>query len=131
MHRITFHCKLISPLFLAGAKPEKRSELRSTSFKGALAFWWRAMKAYPNTSLLLQEENDIFGGIADKAQKSKVKLRLKWAVENPLSDSAQNLSSESEAIQYLWYSLRRKSRKGFEAGTSFQIRLSFDSRLQK
>ena len=41
METITFTCKILTPMFLAGADG-KTPELRAASIKGALRFWWRA-----------------------------------------------------------------------------------------
>jgi CRISPR-associated protein Cmr1 len=51
--------RIVTPLFLGGAKPNDCAELREASIKGALRFWYRA--ADPNYR---QEEARIFGGTA-------------------------------------------------------------------
>lgn len=45
MESITFHCKIITPMFLAGADG-RTPELRAPSIKGAMRFWWRAMNGH-------------------------------------------------------------------------------------
>ncbi|WP_345894648.1 type III-B CRISPR module RAMP protein Cmr1 [Phaeodactylibacter xiamenensis] len=45
MESITFHCKVITPMFLAGADGQT-PELRAPSIKGAMRFWWRALNGH-------------------------------------------------------------------------------------
>ena len=42
MQSLSVTLKIITPLFLGGAEPRGEPELRPTSFRGALRFWWRA-----------------------------------------------------------------------------------------
>lgn len=80
METITFHCKVITPMFLAGADG-RTPELRPPSIKGAMRFWWRAVNGHlelestlrkgskseeTNTGLRDQEAL-IFGGAGGKA----------------------------------------------------------------
>lgn len=51
--------RVITPLFLGGAEPTKDCDLRTASIKGAMLFWWRALKgADPE---LRQKEQTLFG----------------------------------------------------------------------
>lgn len=61
MHKVKLQCKVITPLFLAGADG-KTPELRPPSFKGMMRFWWRAIRAEENLDSLRAEEEKIFGG---------------------------------------------------------------------
>lgn len=48
VEKITFGCRVLTPLFLAGADGTERDavpELRPPSLKGAMGFWWRAVQA--------------------------------------------------------------------------------------
>ncbi|AEE53913.1 type III-B CRISPR module RAMP protein Cmr1 [Haliscomenobacter hydrossis] len=45
METITFLCKTITPMFIAGADG-KTLEFRASSLKGAMRFWWRAFNAH-------------------------------------------------------------------------------------
>ena len=78
MKTITFHCEVITPMFLAGADG-KTPELRPPSIKGAMRFWWRAMNAgnFDSIAELKEAESAIFGGGGDNAGRSKVILSLK------------------------------------------------------
>lgn len=75
MEKITLDCEIITPMFLGGADG-KIAELRTSSIKGALRFWWRAMHGNTNTKELLQKETKLFGGGGDVAIRSKVVLRV-------------------------------------------------------
>lgn len=35
--------RAVTPVFCSGADPNKDAELRLSSFKGILRFWWRAL----------------------------------------------------------------------------------------
>jgi len=78
METITFTCKVITPMFLAGADGQT-PELRAPSIKGAMRFWWRAMhgqliqpdqKNGWNFNELRKEETKIFGGTKDGGRSS-------------------------------------------------------------
>ena len=58
MKSITFHCEVITPMFIGNAIPGE-VELRPTAIKGALRFWWRAM----NGHLPIQDTKDDKGEI--------------------------------------------------------------------
>lgn len=80
MESIIFHCKVITPMFLAGADGQT-PELRAPSIKGAMRFWWRAVnghlgvesevkkedkKTILDSAGLRDQEISIFGGTGGK-----------------------------------------------------------------
>jgi CRISPR-associated protein Cmr1 len=71
MHTITFTCEIITPMFLSGADGST-PELRPSSIKGALRFWWRAMHGYLSITELHSKESDLFGGGGKNAIKSGI-----------------------------------------------------------
>ena len=73
---LTFKCKLITPMFMAGAD-RKTPELRPSEFKGMMRFWWRAIKAEDDIKRLKKEEAQIFGGTEEKEGRSKIWIRIK------------------------------------------------------
>ncbi|TVM02763.1 MAG: type III-B CRISPR module RAMP protein Cmr1 [Candidatus Brocadia sp. WS118] len=75
MHKITFECEAITPIFLAGAIPGK-VDLRPPSLKGLLRFWWRAMNGYRDRDELKRDEAEIFGGSGEDVGRSKVLIRI-------------------------------------------------------
>lgn len=56
METITFHCKVITPMFLAGADGQT-PELRAPSIKGAMRFWWRAVNGHLGVESEVKKEN--------------------------------------------------------------------------
>jgi CRISPR-associated protein Cmr1 len=76
MTSLTFHCEVITPMFLGGANPAK-TELRAASVKGALRFWWRAMHGELPLDELKKRESEIFGGVGDNARRSGISIRVK------------------------------------------------------
>jgi len=75
MNEIKFKCRVITPMFMAGADG-KTPELRPSEFKGMMRFWWRAIRADDNIENLKKEEAKIFGGTGEKEGKSKVMIRI-------------------------------------------------------
>jgi len=86
MNTVTFTCKIITPMFLAGADGAT-PEIRPQSIKGALRFWWRALHGHlpiedvkdENHNIIQKglrtQEAEIFGGGGDKAIRSSVIIR--------------------------------------------------------
>jgi len=70
MHKITFTCETITPMFLSGADGQT-PELRAPSIKGALRFWWRALNGHLALPELKKQEGSIFG---DTSRKSKFSI---------------------------------------------------------
>lgn len=108
--RAAYSC--VTPLFCGGADP-KRSELRLSSFKGVLRYWWRALawsKFHGDLRRIETEEANLFGG-AGSAGQSKVAMRL--VVEEPgrllrpgdrLAESADT-RRDLRGVYYLGYGL--------------------------
>jgi CRISPR-associated protein Cmr1 len=74
MESITFECRLITDYFSSGADGIT-PELRPSSIKGALRFWWRALNGHLTLAELKRQEDRIFGGGGENATKSKVIVR--------------------------------------------------------
>lgn len=80
MKTITFTCRVLTPMFLGGADPN-RVELRPPSIKAAMRFWWRAINADKvnngDTSALKQLENALFGGVdGESGGRSAFNIRI-------------------------------------------------------
>jgi len=77
---ITFNCRIITPMFLGNAIG--KAELRPSSIKGALRFWWRAMHGHLASNELKKVESKIFGGVPEderntyKIGRSKVSVQI-------------------------------------------------------
>jgi CRISPR-associated protein Cmr1 len=77
MQIIKIQCQLISPMFMAGVDV-KQPELRTSSIKGLMRYWWRALHSNLSTHELHELEIKIFGGIGDndRGQKSPFTMRV-------------------------------------------------------
>ncbi|MGC8872690.1 MAG: type III-B CRISPR module RAMP protein Cmr1, partial [Caldimicrobium sp.] len=73
MKKVILKCKIITPMFMAGAD-RSNPELRPSEFKGMMRFWWRAIRAESDIEKLKKEEAEIFGGTGEKEGKSKVRI---------------------------------------------------------
>jgi CRISPR-associated protein Cmr1 len=65
MESITFHCRVITPLFLAGADG-RTPELRAPSIKGAMRFWWRALHGHLGLDSNVENKKIISAGLRDQ-----------------------------------------------------------------
>ncbi len=144
METLTFTCKIITPMFLAGADG-KTPELRAASVKGALRFWWRAMQREADPKALKAKEDAIFGGVGSgkegKAQRSKVILQVvpgkgcqpkdgttKGLPQHKVKTRHKGKISNINLLEYLAYGVTGKGyteRPYFDSGAEFQIILRF------
>lgn len=80
LNTITIKCKVITPMFLGGANPQKPPEIRPPSIKGLLRYWWRAIQSPPEIQdspdfrTLKEKEAKIFGaaGEEDKPKEKNI-----------------------------------------------------------
>src|SRR5580658_8082367 len=86
MNMLTATYQVVTPMFLGGAEAHGLPELRATSVKGLIRFWWRAVKwmdiwlAHQNDEdalkALRQQEDGLFG--SSRSGQSKVLLSTEW-----------------------------------------------------
>ena len=69
MNQIIFECETITPMFMYGADG-KTPELRPTSVKGVMRFWWRAINGHLSLIELKKQEDEIFGSTEKKSSFS-------------------------------------------------------------
>ena len=62
--RLALDLDVVTPLFLGGADPA-RPEVRASSFRGALRFWFRALAAQRDLNELRRLEAAVFGDTGD------------------------------------------------------------------
>ncbi len=67
MEKIIFECETITPMFMYGADG-KTPELRPTSIKGIMRFWWRAINGHLSLIELKKQEDEIFGSTEKKSK---------------------------------------------------------------
>lgn len=142
--RATYSC--VTPLFCGGPDP-KEAELRLSSFKGVLRYWWRAL-AWSRLRGDLREigrrERQLFGGPGEDGC-SKVSMRLVVEREgnrlNPpdILQTILNSNQTLEGANYLGYGLvatpSRTTRpgqlvRGALAGVVFRIDMRVDPRVE-
>ncbi len=70
--KLEFECEVVTPMFIGGADKSK-AELRSSSIKGLLRFWWRVVYGYMFDSIesMKAKESEIFGS-NEKSSSFKV-----------------------------------------------------------
>lgn len=73
--KITFEIETITPMFLSGADQGK-AELRASSIKGLLRFWWRALQAESDLDKLRKKESQIFGSSEEGGGGSSFGIRV-------------------------------------------------------
>lgn len=125
METITFHCKVITPMFLAGADG-RTPELRAPSVKGAMRFWWRAVNGH------LELESTFRKGLNN--EETRAGLRDQEALIFGGAGGKANVGRSSFAIQVEEQDIQpgKKElvpRKGFPVdcilpGSTFKIRLT-------
>lgn len=121
--KIIFNCEAVTPIFNAGVET-KEFELRASSLKGIIRYWWRAAKAYSDIIKLSQEEANIFGGTGKGEGRSKVTLKVYgYSNRNVVVDG--NICENCSGISYLLYSVILSNRRRFclKPGTKFKIEM--------
>ena len=123
--RIDAKYRVTTPLFCAGAD-RNHPEVRLSSFKGALRFWWRAMawsRCGGKLDDIQRQENDLFGSAG--GGQSKVPMRLTVTADLPKISSGKVLCIPSTnrtvgaGVRYLGYGVMEafpSSRKNKKAG---------------
>ncbi|MEJ5237885.1 type III-B CRISPR module RAMP protein Cmr1 [Limisphaera sp. VF-2] len=112
--------RIVTQMFLGGAQPGEEAELRLPSFKGALRFWWRALRWGEVESLeqLRTEEADLFG--SSFTGQSRVRIWMSNAV-TPEKQCAEKWKPSSWQ-GYVGYGLTDKgSRWYLKPGQDFSV----------
>jgi len=145
--KILLTCETVTPMFMYGADG-KTPELRPSEFKGMMRFWWRAAKGEDNIEKLKNDEVQIFGGVGNSGQKSKMNLRvifdkkslhdnirydLRTDPELKSNQAGNSFNSKYPGISYLLYSTILEGKKTsyvkkyIKDGFSFSVLItSFD-----
>lgn len=76
MEKLEYEIESITPLAAAGADG-RTVEVRPTEIKALMRFWWRALHPDLSSEKLYEKETEIFGGVGEKAFKSKFSIRVK------------------------------------------------------
>lgn len=127
MQSITATYKVVTPLFISGADQNK-AELRVTSIKGTLRFWYRAtaLPRLGSWQAVKEEEQKLFGSSDTGQGQFLIRLRIHDKVE--ITNPAQRWNEIGSA--YLGYGLigwngavrqTQNSRPYINQGTVFTI----------
>lgn len=125
IYKVKIKCEVVTPLFLYGADG-KKSELRISSIKGLLRFWWRAINHHLSIEELRKKEFLIFGGVSEddknKTVKSKVSIRMLDKHLTTLDFSKELNKNDYSGIYYLLYSVIDLNKKeAINTGDCFEI----------
>jgi CRISPR-associated protein Cmr1 len=122
---IVFDCRVITPMFLAGADGQT-PELRAPSIKGAMRFWWRALNGHLvekdektgkwEYSKLKKEEGKLFGGTGDQASRCPFSMQL-IAGEREISPD----------MPLVPHDRKRGRQDAFSIGQPFQVKIRGDA----
>jgi CRISPR-associated protein Cmr1 len=117
--------RVVTPLFLGGAEPNVRAELRPPTIKGVLRDWLRLVLGAERAA---REESALAGGAGGGAGQSPYLLAIdreligveEWDPPRPGRDRISGL-------RYLGYSLNfgANHRKALATGTSFRLEAAF------
>lgn len=119
-----------SPLFLGGAAPNERAELRAPSVHGALRAWYRLLVGPEIAALGVENghlsESSIFGGTASGEGQGRLVLRLPNpppAGDLPWDPQRRGQDGPGSGRAYLGYTLRfgGNDRKAIAVGTRFGV----------
>lgn len=128
MKKITINCKTVTPLFMKGANDN--FELRASSIKGLLRFWWRTYNYEDNINKLKIKENRIFGGetvIRDKEVSiiSPVTIKVSYNAKHSIEVKSNAIINKSNELKYLFYSMLLNDNKMLKADSSFKIQFNY------
>ncbi len=130
MLKLTIELQTVTPLFLGGADPWDKPELRAASFRGVLRFWWRALMTSGENLWSHEPLRDLEASIwGSPDAASKIVLRTSG------QPAVVNLERQERpgGVNYLFYGLhKRKRRSGrtvifyrsaFSAGETLKLSL--------
>ena len=146
MNTITFQCKTITPMFLAGANG-KTPELRPPSIKAAMRFWWRAMNGHLSLAELKKKESEIFGGSGEGEGRSKFSLRVLNLHGTPtrakfpnqtVAATSKGKTFQINILEYLAYGTQEYQkgigqvfiREYYPVGTKFTIEIKYKDSIK-
>jgi CRISPR-associated protein Cmr1 len=130
--------EVITPMFSAGANPNQ-AELRATSLKGVLRFWWRTLNGQLPIQVLHEEEAKLFGSAGQGQGKLRIKVidnQLKASKEPfpkpPTQDESKREAFTINILDYLAYGTQKAKKfiKEYLEPGQFQVRLSYPPEIE-
>lgn len=73
INKTTYLCEAVTPMFIYGAAS---LELRASSLKGLVRYWWRALNSHLPVKELREKEGLLFGSSDEKVGRSPIVLRI-------------------------------------------------------
>ncbi|QTL97486.1 type III-B CRISPR module RAMP protein Cmr1 [Iocasia frigidifontis] len=126
MEKVIVTCQLVTPLFMYGAN--NNLEIRASSIKGLLRYWWRTFNYADDHRELKKREDEIFGSTE---KRSLINIRIRNKKIDPVSIneilSNEKKEDKNEDVSYLFYSLKldKNNKEAFKAGGKFDIEFSY------
>lgn len=116
---LTATYRITTPMFCSGADPSK-AELRLTSFKGALRFWWRTLMwaHVRRAEELRKREGEVFGSTDHGRAKARIRLR-RVELPKPMMIGDVFEKGDLKGAYYLGYGVMEafgSAKKGTQAG---------------
>ncbi len=109
-HTIRATYRIVTPMFIGDAE-QKASSISPASVKGALRFWWRALRwgqlrahIQSDTAALQRlhrEEAELFGTAVDTSDEKKKSGAAKFTLRATFSGKPASLPNPAPGIQYL------------------------------
>jgi len=114
IHKLTAEFVINTPLFMSGADQEQ-AELRVSSIKGAIRFWWRALNyskyegsAAEKIAAMKIDEDKLFGSTTGQSQ---VLFSINDQTSSPTKDlpETKNKTPEGLGLRYLGYGVMKSN----------------------
>lgn len=105
MNKTTYLCEAVTPIFIYGAVS---LELRASSLKGLVRYWWRALNGHLPVKELQEKEGLLFGSSNEKVGRSPVVLRI---IPGKVQTGSEHLLPHK----------RKASLKAYVIGSQFQV----------
>ena len=109
-------CKIITPLFMGGAK--FNPELRTQSINGILRWWFRVAGGN------IEDEKRLFGWASDQSNQGLVRLFIKKIIPSNKNFSWDEFNKyQYTGFNYLGFSLKMQKRAPLPEDTKFILRI--------
>ena len=92
MQKADFCVEVLTPMFLGGASGN--AELRAAPFKNAIRYWWRITRGDIPHDELRDKEQELFGGVTGKANRSLVDVVVTGDVKTGEADQKDNIGEK-------------------------------------
>lgn len=93
-----FTVEVLTPMFLGGADGD--AELRAAPLKNAIRYWWRITQGELSHKKMLENEQNLFGGVTGKAIRSRVDVVVTGFVrtgnKNKMASIGKKINSEAK-----------------------------------